>query len=384
MFRKLMVAVVSLLVVVALPQTASAAPGRRSAAAPVVKPYIVVLKSSADVDDVAGEHARRHGAEVHKVYGAAIKGYAARVPEDRVDELRSDPRVAYVEVDGPVSVAAQTLPWGVNKIDADLSSTRAGNGSGSVTNVNAYVIDTGIKSHADLYLGAHQNFTGDGKNYDCNGHGTHVAGTTAARDNSSYLVGVAPGVRLTGLKALDCTGNGSMSNVIAAVNWVTTNAKKPAVANLSLNGGISQALDDAVRTSAASGVLYTVAAGNSGLDACNSSPARAGAGTNNGIVTVAASDSGGREPSWSNYGSCVDIWAPGMSIVSTSSNGGTATMSGTSMAAPHVAGAGALFLSKNTTTSPANAEAKLKANVLSSSGTSKDGRAIKVVYAGRY
>lgn len=368
----------------ALPQTASAAPGRRSAAAPVVKPYIVVLRDSVDVNDVAGEHARRHGAEVRKVYGAAIKGYAARVREDRVDQLRADPRVAYVEVDAPVSVAAQTLPWGINKIDADLSSTRAGNGSGSVTKVNAYVVDTGIKSHADLYLAAHQNFTDDGKNYDCNGHGTHVAGTIAARDNSSYVVGVAPGLRLTGLKALDCTGNGSMSNVIAAVNWVTTNARKPAVANLSLSGSLSQALDDAVRKSAASGVLYTVAAGNSGLDACNSSPARAGAGTNNGIVTVAASDSSGREPSWSNYGSCVDIWAPGVSILSTYSNGGTATLSGTSMATPHVAGAGALFLSKNTATSPTNAEAKLKANVTPSAGTSKDGRAITVVYAGRY
>ena len=384
MTRKCIVAVVSLLVVVALPQTASAAPGRAPAAQSPTSSYIVVLHGSADASEVASDHSRRHGAEVRHVYGAAIKGYAASIREDQVAALRADPRVAYVELDAPVSVAAQSLPWGVNRIDADVSSTRAGDGSGSVTNVNAYVIDTGIKSHTDLYVAAHRNFTGDGKNYDCNGHGTHVAGTLAARDNSSYVVGVAPGVRLTGLKALDCAGSGMTSGVISAVNWVTTYAKKPAVANLSLSGGVSQALDDAVRKSAAGGVLYAVAAGNSGVDACDSSPARAGAGTNNGIVTVAATDSGDREPSWSNYGSCVDIWAPGMSILSTYNNGGTATSSGTSMASPHVAGAGALFLSKNTTTSPANAEANLTANVSSSATTSKDGRAVRVVYAGRY
>ena len=318
------------------------------------------------------------------MYGSAMKGYAAQIREDRVKELQSDPRVAYVEPDVPVSVAAQTLPWGIDRIGADSSSTFAGNGSGTVGKVNGYVIDTGIRSHSDLYLATHRNFTGDGMNYDCNGHGTHVAGTMAARDNSSHVVGAAPGMRLTGLKALDCAGNGMTSNVIAAVNWVTSYASKPAVANLSLSGPASQALDDTVRKSAASGVLYTVAAGNNGQDACSSSPARAGAGTNNGIVTVAATDSGDREASWSSFGSCVDIWAPGVSILSTYSNGGTATSSGTSMASPHAAGAGALFLSRNTTVSPANAEATLKANVLSPATTSKDGRPVKVIFAGRY
>lgn len=153
---------------------------------------------------------------------------------------------------------------------------------------------------------------------------------------------------------------------------------------MSLGGSTSQALDDAVRRSASAGYLYMVAAGNSGANACSSSPARAGAGTNNGIVTIAATDAANNEPSWSNYGSCVDIWAPGVSILSTYNNGGTATMSGTSMASPHVAGAGALYLSRNITVSPATAEATLKTNVLSPGTLSKDDRAIKITYAGRY
>ncbi|HVF14991.1 MAG TPA: S8 family peptidase [Acidimicrobiales bacterium] len=347
--------------------------------------YIVVLKEGTDPGQAAEGHAWRHGAEVGHVYRAALSGYAARLPAARVAELRADPRVAYVEPDAAVTTMAQTLPWGINRIDTDVSSTLAGNGSGSVGTTNAYVIDTGIYSwHSDLNVVAHKNWTGDGKNYDCNGHGTHVAGTVGARDNSGHVVGAAPGVALTGLKVLGCDGGGYMSNVIAAVDWTTTYAKKPAVANMSLSGGALKSLDDAVRKSASTGVLYVVAAGNSGANACNNSPARAGAGTNNGIVTVAATDSLNKEPSWSNYGSCVDIWAPGVSILSTYHNGGTATMSGTSMASPHVAGTGGLYQSKNTSASPATAEAILKANVLSPGTASKDGRAVKIVYAGKY
>ena len=250
--------------------------------------------------------------------------------------------------------------------------------------MNAYIVDSGVSSHPDLNLVAHGNWTGDGKNYDCNGHGTHVAGTVGARDDANHVVGAAPGVSVTGLKVLGCDGSGLMSNIIAAVDWLTTYAKKPAVANLSLSGGALQSLDDAVRRSASSGVLYVVAAGNTGANACNYSPARAGAGTNNGIVTVDATDSYNREPSWSNYGSCVDVWAPGVSVLSTYNNGGTAYMSGTSMASPHVSGAGALYLSRNTTVSPSVAESVLKSNVLSPGTTSKDGRAVRIVYQGRY
>jgi subtilisin family serine protease len=211
-----------------------------------------------------------------------------------------------------------------------------------------------------------------------------VAGTVAARDNASDVVGASPGLRLIGVKVLGCSGTGSTSGVIKGVDWVTANAVKPAVANMSLGGGPSQALDDAVRRSAASGVLYSLAAGNDGDDACTSSPARAGAGTNNGIVTTAATNSIDQEASWSNYGPCVDLWAPGVSILSTRKGGGTTTMSGTSMASPHIAGTGALYLSSHPTTAPAQVESQLKANALIPGTQSKDKRSIRLVYAGGY
>ena len=315
------------------------------------------------------------------VYSHAIRGFAARLTPDQIAALRNDPNVAYVELDGIASINAQTLPWGINKIDADISSTRAGDGSGAVSNVNAYIIDSGIATHADLNLVAHVNFAG-GQNTDCNGHGTHVAGTVAARDNTSDVVGVAPGAPLTGVKVLGCSGSGSWSGVVKGIDWVTANAKKPAVANMSLGGGANQSVDDAVRRSASSGVFYALAAGNSGANACNSSPARAGAGTNNGILTVAATDSTDSEASWSNYGSCVDIWAPGVSILSTRRNGGTTTMSGTSMASPHGAGGGALYLSSSTGAAPSTVEAALKSAATTTTKTSKDGSTITRLYVG--
>jgi len=379
--RKLSFATLLVTGVLAVPAASNAAP---PTAAGRPDSYIVVLKDGSDPGQVADDHGRRLDAEVSHLYRAALNGYAARIPAGRLAQLRADRRVAYVEPDGAVATTAQTVPWGINRIDTDVSSTLAGNGSGAVGTVNAYILDSGISLHADLNVVAHGNWTGDGKNYDCNGHGTHVAGTVGARDNADHVVGAAPGVALTGLKVLDCAGSGSLSNVIAAVDWTTSYAKRPAVANLSLSGGASTALDDAVRKSASSGVLYVVAAGNSGVNACNSSPARAGAGTNNGIITVSATDSLNKEASWSNYGSCVDIWAPGVNIASTYNNGGTATMSGTSMASPHVAGTGGLYLSRATTASPATVEATLKANALSTGTASKDGRAVRVLYAGRY
>ncbi len=378
---KLAAAAAVFLAAAAVPGVSAATP---SAPAGPPASYIVVLQEGSDPSQVGEEHGRRFNAEVSHVYRSALRGYAARIPAARLAEVRADRRVAYVEADGIARASAQTLPWGINRIDADVSSTRAGNGSGSVAGVNAYVIDSGISAHPDLNVVAHGNWTGDGRNYDCNGHGTHVAGTLGARDDASHVVGAAPGVALTALKVLGCDGSGSMSSIIAAVDWVTTYGKKPAVVNMSLGGSALKSLDDAVRRSASAGFLYMIAAGNSGANACYSSPARAGAGTNNGIVTVAATDWYNREPSWSNYGSCVDIWAPGASILSTSNSGGTSYMSGTSMASPHVAGAGGLYLSRNMTASPATAEGALKANVLSPATKSKDGRAIKIVYQGRY
>ena len=346
--------------------------------------YIVVLKPGVTARAVANEHAAAHAATISFVYSHALNGYAATIPNARLAAIRADERVDYVEPDGEMSAVAQTVPYGMVKIGADVSSTRAGDGIGAVSNVNAYIIDTGIDAaHTDLNVVGHVNFAG-GPNRDCHGHGTHVAGTVAAKDNGIDVVGVAPGAPLTGVKVLGCNGSGSNSGVIAGIDWVTANAVKPAVANMSLGGGVSQAIDDAVRRSAASGVFYALAAGNDGADACSHSPARAGAGTNNGIMTVGATDSADKEASFSNYGTCVDIWAPGVSVLSTRKGGGTTTMSGTSMASPHGAGGGALYLSTSAGASPSSVESALKSAAQTPGTKSKDGRSIIREYVGGF
>jgi aqualysin 1 len=344
--------------------------------------YIVVLKRAVDPGAVAALHSQRYHAAVEFVYTHALPGYAAVIPNERVAQLRADENVDYVELDGEMTALAQTLPSGIDTIDADVSSTRAGDGAGDVGNVNAYIIDTGIDtSHADLNVVGHVNFA-SGPNRDCNGHGTHVAGTVAAKDNAIDVVGVAPGAPLTGVKVLGCNGSGSTSRVIKGIDWVTANSSEPAIANMSLGGGASAALDTAVRNSVASGVFYAVAAGNDGASACTESPARAG--TTNGIVTVAATDAADAEASWSNYGGCVDLWAPGVGVLSTRNGGGTTTYSGTSMASPHVGGGGALYLSTNAAATPADVEFALKRDAVTPGTRSKDGRAITRLYVGRY
>ena len=315
---------------------------------------------------------RRHGFRADHVYSATVRGFAARLSARQIDELEQNPDVAMVEPDGTMSAVAQTVPWGVARID--------GGQPVNLGNVNVYIIDTGIDTrHADLNVVGHVRF-GSGPNADCHGHGTHVAGTVAARNNTIDVLGVAAGAKLTGVKVLGCGGSGATSDVIKGVDWVTQNAVTPAIANMSLGGGVSTALDNAVKASADSGVFYSVAAGNSGTDACTSSPARAG--THNGVMTTAATDSNDNEASWSNYGSCVDIWAPGVSILSTRLKGGTTTMSGTSMAAPHVGGAAAVFLALNPGMSAADVEAALKASAVDTKTTSKGQVPIKLVCAG--
>ena len=369
---------------------------------------IVVLKDGAGISElIAGRHARLLGLGVTHVYGSALSGYAATVPAAVVNMLRALPEVAYIAPDLPVHATqllppilrtpppppppSQTVPWGIDRVGADTSSTQAGNGSGAITNVNAYVLDTGIAPHSDLNVVRRVDFIGGGllglgnnnnANTDCHGHGTHVAGTIAARDNTTSVVGVAPGAPLTAVRVLGCNGSGATSAVIAGVDWVTANAVRPAVANMSLNGGVNQALDDAVRRSAASGVFYALAAGNSAADACNESPARAGAGVDNGIMTTAATDINDAEASFSSFGSCVDVWAPGVNVVSTSRTGGTTTMSGTSMSAPHVAGGGALRLSSAPTMSPTSVEADLRSRAQSTGTFSKNGAPIRREFVG--
>jgi subtilisin family serine protease len=318
---------------------------------------------------------RRHGFRADQIFSATIRGFAARLTLRQILELEANPLVAYIEADGSATILSQTLPWGIDRVDADLSATMAGNNSGGITNVNVYVIDTGIDTaHADLHVTRHVKFA-SGPNRDCNGHGTHIAGTISAKDNTDDVVGIAPGAPLTGVKVLGCDGSGTISAVIKGIDWVTANATLPAIANLSLGSKASTSLDDAVRRSAAAGIFYAIAAGNSGADACNTSPARAGAGADNGIVTTAASDSDDEEASWSNYGSCIDIWAPGVGILSTARGGGTTIMSGTSMASPHSGGAAALYLSGHPAANPTDVEMMLKTYAQPTT-TSKDGRVV--------
>ena len=349
-------------------------------------PYIVVLESGVDDPSRVAEgiEGRQEGLEVGFVYSNALEGFSAEIPDDSVDEVRNNPQVDYVERDGIVKAQVQTLPWSVDRIGADESSTEAGNGSGAVEGVNAYIIDTGIdKRHDDLNVVEHVNFHGSSRNNDCDGHGTHVAGTLAAEDDTDGVAGVAPGAPLTGVKVLGCDGSGRVSKVIKGVDWVTDNAKTPAVANMSLAGGASVALDEAVQRSAASGVFYSVSAGNDNRNACRQSPARAGAGTN-GIVTTAGTKRSGEELPYSNFGPCVDIWAPGKSILSTKLGGGTTTSSGTSAAASHVGGTGALYLSNNTRATSIEVESALKAQAEPTGAMSDGGTPVLLVDASEF
>jgi subtilisin family serine protease len=344
--------------------------------------YIVVLKNAVDSSAVANLHAVRYGASVEHVWSSALHGYSAVIPNDRVAALRADQNVAFVELDGIATATAQTLPWGIDKIDADASSTHAGDGSGAISNVDAYVIDTGIDtSHPDLNVVEFRQYA-NGPSRDCNGHGTHVAGTIGARDDAAGVVGVAPGIRLHAVKVLNCAGSGSWSDVISGINYVADTKARPAVANMSLGGPQNNAVDAAVTGAVAKGVFFGVAAGNDGADACGHSPAAAG--TTSGVDTVAATDSSDTEASWSNYGNCVDIWAPGVSIYSTYKSGSYATLSGTSMATPHVVGGAALYLSRNPAASPGAVETALYNAATRTSKKSKDGRTIIREYVGGF
>jgi len=317
------------------------------------------------------------GFRADHVYSAALRGFAARLTDQQIDLLKRHPWVAYIEPDGIMRTKAQEIPWGIDRIEADLSSTHAGDGQGAISNVAVYIIDSGIDSgQGDLNVAAHVKLLpfSDFLNTDCHGHGTHVAGTASAMDNDLDVVGVAPGAALAGIKVLSCLGTGPTSAVIKGVDLVTANGSKPGVVNMSLGGAASEALDAAVTNSVNAGFFYAVAAGNESTDACNGSPSRLG--SIDGLMTVAATDTNEQEPGFSNYGNCVDIWAPGVSILSTKMGGGTQVLSGTSMASPHVAGAAALFLSSNPTATPAQVEKVIKDNAVNTGTQSKDGRAI--------
>lgn len=332
--------------------------------------YIVVLRESADPDATAVDFASRFGFMADVVYRSAITGFAGTLPEDAVALIRLDPRVLLVEPDIVMRALPQTISTGISRMDVNENSTASIDGIDNSLNIDIAILDTGIDTtHPDLRVVGGARFapswsffcsSGAGSFADDNGHGTHVAGIAAARDNNIGVVGVAPGARLWAVKVLGANGSAPLSCVIRGVDWVTANAGTIEVANMSLGGGSSSALCTAIANSVAAGVIYAVAAGNEATNAQNSSPANC-----DSVITVSAIADFDGQPGgltdqtvvfstcteteddsfacFSNFGSKVDIAAPGVNILSTYKGGGYAIGSGTSMASPHVAGAVALF-----------------------------------------
>lgn len=325
--------------------------------------YIVVLKDSAartaavsaEATNIAGEY----GAQVSRTYTTALRGFSVHATETEAKKLAADNSVAYVEQSQKFTISdTQDNPpsWGLDRIDQhDLPLDNAYNYTNKGDGVTAYVIDTGVQIDHPTFEGrATSGFDaidGDNDASDEHGHGTHVAGTIGGAE-----YGVAKGVNIVAVRVLDANGSGTTEQVVAGIDWVAQNHSGPSVANMSLGGGVDDALDQAVSGAIESGVTFAVAAGNSSADAADFSPARVPE-----AITVAASDDADGQASFSNYGAGVDLYAPGVDITSSWNDGGTNTISGTSMATPHVTGAAALYLSANPTATPAEVAAGLAA-----------------------
>jgi subtilisin family serine protease len=346
--------------------------------------YIVMLRPGVDAKAAATKQAREHNATIGHIYSRALRGYSAHMSASAAARLARDPQVLLVQPDGAVTTSAQSMPTGIDRADAELSPTAAIDGADTRVGVDVAVIDTGIDlSHPDLNVhaaGAKNCSSGKSAN-DGNGHGTHVAGTVGALDNGAGVVGMAPGARLWPVRVLNNAGSGSFSDVICGVDYVTAHASEIEVANMSLGGpgsdsacGSNQdALHEAICAAVGAGVTFVVSAGNSAADARNFVPA-----TYDEVITVSAladfngKPGGGAAPTcradvddtiadFSNFGADVDVIAPGVCILSTWRRGGYNTISGTSMASPHVAGGAALYKATHPTASPADVKSALQA-----------------------
>ena len=337
--------------------------------------YIVVLKPniSVNAESLTRAELKSNGVDTIQVYNHTIKGYTIRVPnEQALGAIQNNPGVEFIEPDQKVKMFGQVLPTGIDRVDGDLSSAKSGRGISTV-NAGIAIIDTGIDlTHPDLNVYRSTTFVpGTTSGNDDNGHGTHVAGIAAAKDNDIGVVGIAPGARLWAVKVLDSTGSGDISTVIAGVDYVTQHANEIDVANLSFGCKChSNALDTAIHNSVAAGITYVVAAGNGASNAIDFSPAN-----HPDVITVSAivdtdGKCGGLGPStrygnddtfatFSNFGPVVAMAAPGVDIYSTYKDGSYATLSGTSMAAPHVAGAAALYKSTHIGASPSTVKQAL-------------------------